>query len=182
MALSQKDGGLKLDEAVLGYSEYLITEKRAGREEYSTLIQNLESSRDDNKMIEVLRRAALDFPLDDFFLNNLGYTLLESGEDLEEAERLIRRAQALNPSAPHIADSMAWLLYKKGNYNQALSWIEKSIRLSGEQEIHSEIWYHKAMIHLGLGEIEAAKETLGNFEDSSDEFYQKLDAAIQSFE
>ncbi len=53
--------------------------------------------------------------------NDLGYFLLERHENLDEAERLLEHAHALRPDQANIADSIAWLRYKLGQFdNQTL--------------------------------------------------------------
>lgn len=46
--------------------------------------------------------------------NNLGYLLLESGGDLEEADRLVALAHEKLPDDYHVTDSLAWVRYKRG--------------------------------------------------------------------
>lgn len=46
--------------------------------------------------------------------NDLGYTLLEQGRDLDRAERLLERAHTLRPDDANITDSIGWLRYKRG--------------------------------------------------------------------
>lgn len=46
--------------------------------------------------------------------NDLGYTLLEQGRDLEKAERLLESAHRSLPEDANITDSIGWLRYKRG--------------------------------------------------------------------
>lgn len=59
-------------------------------------------------------------PNDAEAMNNLGYHLADRNIRLNEAEKLIKRALKLSPTAPHIIDSAAWLAYRQGNLPQAL--------------------------------------------------------------
>ncbi len=52
--------------------------------------------------------------------NALGYMWVERGEKLDEAEQLIRRALAMEPDNAAFIDSLGWLHYKKGRYEEAL--------------------------------------------------------------
>jgi len=62
-----------------------------------------------------LYRLALKFDPDHAQSNNaLGYQMLERGENLEEAERMIERAYAREPYEAAIIDSMGWVRYKRG--------------------------------------------------------------------
>ena len=53
-------------------------------------------------------------------LNFIGYTWAEAGVRLEDAERYIRRAVLLRPDAGGILDSLAWVLYRRGAFAEAL--------------------------------------------------------------
>jgi tetratricopeptide (TPR) repeat protein len=46
--------------------------------------------------------------------NNLGYALIERGEELDRAGELLERAHAERPGEPSITDSLGWLRYKQG--------------------------------------------------------------------
>lgn len=60
-------------------------------------------------------RLALEFdPSHPWACNNLGYTLAERGESLDEAERLLETAYAQLPTDGSILDSLAWVRYRRG--------------------------------------------------------------------
>ncbi len=59
-------------------------------------------------------------------LNYLGYTYADLGQNLEEAERLIRRALELKPEDGYITDSLGWVFYKQGYYEIALKYLKKA--------------------------------------------------------
>ncbi len=59
-------------------------------------------------------------------LNYLGYTYVDSGMKLEKAESLIRKALELKPGNGYILDSLGWLYFKKGRYEQALNYLEQA--------------------------------------------------------
>ncbi len=60
-------------------------------------------------------------------LNHLGYSMLEHRDNLDEAMRLIAKANALRPSDPAITDSLGWAFYLRGNTNQSISLLEKAV-------------------------------------------------------
>ncbi len=84
-------------------------------------------------------------------LNFLGYTLAEMGLKLDDAERYIRRAVGLDPKNQAILDSMAWILYKKGQPKEALPWMEKSID-AAEGSPDAVISDHAGDIYSALGD------------------------------
>jgi tetratricopeptide (TPR) repeat protein len=62
-------------------------------------------------MIKVLEGEGRD---DARVLNYVGYTWADKGVQLAEAETMIRRAVELEPEDGAIADSLGWVLYKRG--------------------------------------------------------------------
>jgi tetratricopeptide (TPR) repeat protein len=73
-----------------------------------------------DEMCEPLFRSAIRFdPTNLMALNNLGYRLIEQGEDLDEAHSLLARSYDLMRLDPDIAseaviDSLGWVRYKLG--------------------------------------------------------------------
>ena len=57
-------------------------------------------------------------------LNALGYTLADRTDQFKEAEKLIRKALEFDPESPAIIDSLGWVLYKTGRYEEALQQLE----------------------------------------------------------
>ncbi len=65
--------------------------------------------------------------------NDLGYTLADTGRDLDRAETLIRFAVANEPRNSAYLDSYGWLLYKRGDFAGARRWLTRA-RYAGEGE------------------------------------------------
>lgn len=62
-------------------------------------------------------RAALRYnPEHAWSSNDLGYFLVERGEDMAEAERLLEQAYRLRPDEASIVDSLGWLRYRQGRF------------------------------------------------------------------
>ena len=53
--------------------------------------------------------------------NYLGYMWADRGENLPEAEQLIRRALELDPANSGYRDSLGWVFYRQGRYDEALT-------------------------------------------------------------
>ncbi|WP_375260988.1 tetratricopeptide repeat protein [Palleronia sp.] len=62
-------------------------------------------------------------------LNYLGYSMLERGDDLEEALDMIERAVAAAPNSGAIVDSLGWGLYRAGRYEEAVDPMERAVEL-----------------------------------------------------
>ena len=95
-------------------------------------------------------------------LNYIGYTYAEEGRELDEAERLIRKALVLSPLDPAILDSLGWVLFKQGKHAQALELLLEADRQAPDEP---EILEHIAACHAALGEqakaVEILKRALG---------------------
>jgi tetratricopeptide (TPR) repeat protein len=53
-------------------------------------------------------------------MNYLGYMWADKGQHLDQAGELIRKANELSPSTPSYIDSLGWLLFQQGKYEEAL--------------------------------------------------------------
>jgi tetratricopeptide (TPR) repeat protein len=63
-------------------------------------------------------------------LNYYGYALTERGEDLDRAQSMLEKANALAPDQPSIADSLGWVYYRRGDLNRALPLLERAAQAS----------------------------------------------------
>ena len=71
-------------------------------------------------------------------LNYLGYTYAEMGENLDEAEKLIKKALEIKPEDGYIIDSLGWVYYQKGQYKKALEILKKAHKLASKDPIITE--------------------------------------------
>lgn len=71
-------------------------------------------------------------------LNYLAYTLAELNRDLSRAETLARRAMSLEGQDGFILDTLGWVLFKKGDYVQAVKYLEAAFKLNSEESIIAE--------------------------------------------
>jgi tetratricopeptide (TPR) repeat protein len=76
-----------------------------------------------------LREALLRSPDEPVALNYLGYSLLDRGEELTEAARLVERAAKLRPGDGGIIDSLGWSQYRMGRFAEAVETLEKAALL-----------------------------------------------------
>jgi tetratricopeptide (TPR) repeat protein len=68
-------------------------------------------------------------------LNALGYTLADMTDRYAEAEALIRRAFSLQPNEPAIIDSMGWVAFRLGRYEEAGRFLARAWELDRNPEI-----------------------------------------------
>ncbi len=57
-------------------------------------------------------------------LNYLGYSMVEKQINLDEALEMIERAVAARPDSGYIVDSLGWVLYRLGRYDEAVEHME----------------------------------------------------------
>ncbi|MGD9083176.1 MAG: tetratricopeptide repeat protein, partial [Desulfobacterales bacterium] len=86
-------------------------------------------------------------------LNYLGYTYAELGENLDEAERLIKAALKQKPDDGYITDSLGWVYFKKGLLTKALKYLEKAVSLVPDDPI---ILEHLGDTYLKISDKEKA--------------------------
>lgn len=68
-------------------------------------------------------------------LNALGYTLANRTDRYDEALQLIQRARAIKPNDPAILDSLGWVLFKRGEYDAALSHLRTAMATMPDPEV-----------------------------------------------
>jgi tetratricopeptide (TPR) repeat protein len=67
--------------------------------------------------------------------NALGYTLADRTDRLEEAFTLIGKALVLSPEDPFILDSLGWVQYRRGNFEEALKHLKSAYTVRRDPEI-----------------------------------------------
>lgn len=82
-----------------------------------------------------LRTVIAREPQNATVLNDLGYTLMSRTKRLSEASELIEKAYQLKPEDAGIIDSMGWVEYRRGNYQQALKHLRKAMKQLPDPEI-----------------------------------------------
>ena len=90
-------------------------------------------------------------------LNNLAYLLAEYGGDLDEALRFALKAKSKNKDDPFIRDTVGWVYYKMGLYDDAIRELEFSSEKIPDNVTAN---YHLGMAYYKRGDKKKAKETL----------------------
>jgi tetratricopeptide (TPR) repeat protein len=130
-------------------------------------MKNFTAARD---TYENILTVAPNFPL---ALNNLAALYSEHLGQLDKAYDLAQKASEATPNEPHIADSLGWILFKKGDYGNALRLLQES---AGKLPDQPEIQFHVGMAHYMVGEEGPARIALQKAADSSADFPGKDEA------
>jgi tetratricopeptide (TPR) repeat protein len=89
--------------------------------------------------IDEYRKALKRWPDSSNGLNALGYTLADRTTQFDEAEKLIRKALAIDPENPAIIDSLGWVLFKLGRYEEGLGELKRAYERLDDPEVASHI-------------------------------------------
>ena len=98
----------------------------------------LQVGRQDEAIAEY-RAAVKRWPDSSMAMNALGYTLADRTDRYEEAEKLIRKALAMNPKSPAIIDSLGWVLYKLGQHEEGLAELQRAYQSMDDAEVASHL-------------------------------------------
>ncbi|MGD1030310.1 MAG: tetratricopeptide repeat protein [Opitutaceae bacterium] len=90
-------------------------------------------------------------------LNNLAVLYNEHLRQGDKAYELARQARDLAPGDPVVADTLGWILFKKGEYGEALPLLEESAQA---RPAEAEYQYHVGMAYNMLGQETPARIAL----------------------
>lgn len=79
------------------------------------------------KLIEAYKALLPYEPRNWLLMNNLAWHLCISGDDLALAEKLSHNTIMAEPTNSVYLDTYAWILYKKGNYQDAFFYIQRAL-------------------------------------------------------
>ncbi len=103
---------------------------------------------------DLLKKCILQNPLDDACLNSLSYTYAEDNVNVDEAEKLVRRALEIDPKNPAYMDTLGWIYYRRALYEDALKELARAEALIKDPTIYS----HIAEVYLKLDRQDMAKK------------------------
>jgi len=95
-------------------------------------------------------------------LNYLGYSYADKNVKLKEAQDLITRALKVRPNDGFIIDSLAWVFYRQGDLDKAISELKKAIVFVPDDPT----------IHEHLGEVYFKKNVK---QEAKEEFLKSID-------
>ncbi len=87
-------------------------------------------------------RAEADFlkalelePEQPFVMNYLAYSWVEKKQNLTQAREMLVRAVELRPEDGYIVDSLGWVLYRMGEYENAVGYLEQAVELRPQDSV-----------------------------------------------
>jgi tetratricopeptide (TPR) repeat protein len=131
-----------------------------------SVIYNMKS--DHEKSEAQLLKILEDEPNDPGANNDLGYHWADRSRNLDEAERMIRRAIEVDriqrrdstdddPDNAAYLDSLGWVLFRKGKLDEARDWLQKAAALQMGAE-DATVWDHLGDVHFKMKLKDKAKE------------------------
>jgi len=88
---------------------------------------------------------------------NLAWVYLQQGGDLDVALGLAQKGKQLMPQMPSITDTLAWVMYKKRMYSNALPLLQECVSQAPQS---AQFHYHLGMTLLASGQSSKAKTEL----------------------
>ena len=107
-----------------------------------------EKQKDYTSVISLMKRLLELDSENPTYLNYLGYLYADLNMELETSYRLIKKALDIEPDNSAFLDSMAWVLYRLGEFQEAFQYQKKALTISPDEE---EMRQHMEAILKALG-------------------------------
>ena len=144
---------------------------------YTNLGDNYNSLKNYSKSDEAYEKALKINNDDAYVLNNYSYYLSLRNEKLDKAEEMSRRSNQISPANASFEDTYAWILYKQGNYNEAVKWVYKALGNGADK--NATVLEHMGDIQYKLGNTEKAIEYWQKAKAAGTDISEFLDKKIQ---
>ncbi|MBN2062634.1 MAG: tetratricopeptide repeat protein [Deltaproteobacteria bacterium] len=143
----------------------------------------LDKSGEKEKALEEMRRLLTIDENNADALNYIGYTYAEMGIRLGEALELIRKALAIKPDSGYIIDSLGWVYYQKGLYDEALDSLERAFSIISSDPTIAEhlgdVYFKKGAYRKSLDMYLKAIELKSNNEDELKEKIKEVERFLE---
>lgn len=154
--------------------EFVVDNNKQKMDFYS-LLGDVYFNLKDYQKADSLFEEALKINADNtYVLNNYAYYLSVRGVNLEKAEKLSAKANALRPNDRSYLDTYGWILYQQKKYREAEEWLGKAARMGPQNptilEHYGDVLFRLNKQEEALKQWQAAKEAGG----SSPELINKI--------
>lgn len=113
------------------------------------------SKGDTIQAVKLYEQSLQLYPSNVPIMNNYAYMLVEGGGDIDRAEKMSFQTVTEDPENTSYLDTYAWILFKKKDYKRALEYIEKTVKLDGDNAGAVELEHYGDILFMN-GEPEAA--------------------------
>ena len=122
------------------------------------LIGNLYLDKNDLKTARQYYQKALDIDPSFAVANaNMAWVDAQEGKDLDVALGMAQKAKSEMPEQPSITDTLAWVMYKKGNYSGAIPLLQDCVQKAPSS---AEYHYHLGVVLIAAGQKDKGKSQL----------------------
>ena len=135
--------------------------------------QLYENLREFPRAKEVYERILANAPEAVPVLNNLAYLEAEHLDQLDRAYELAQKARSLNTTNPFVADTLGWILYKRGEYQQAVALLQEGASKLAD---NPEVQFHLGMAGYMMGQVDLARVALERAAQADKDFPGKDEA------
>lgn len=135
-----------IDNLSVGKS-YVVDDKQLLSNFWSTLGEAHYEAKNWKKSDDAFEKALTFSPDDAFIMNNYSYFLAVRGRKLDRALELALQSNKLVPGSASFQDTYGWVLFRKGQYEEALEWIGKALESGARDGVVLE-HYGDVLFHL----------------------------------
>jgi tetratricopeptide (TPR) repeat protein len=144
------------DAAIAQYQKALEVQPRSAQ--LCAMIGNLYLEKDDLKTARQYFQKALDIdPNFTVAIANMAWVDAQEGKDLDVALGMAQKAKSQSPELPSITDTLAWVMYKKGNYSGAIPLLQECVQKAPNS---AEYRYHLGVVLIADGQKDKGKSQL----------------------
>jgi tetratricopeptide (TPR) repeat protein len=123
-----------------------------------TLVGNLYFAKNDLETARKYYARALEIDSDAAVANaNMAWIKAQEGKDLDVALGMAQKAKSQMPEVSPISDTLAWVMYKKGNYAGAIPLLQDCVKKSPDAVLFR---YHLGLALMAAGRKESGKTQL----------------------
>ena len=146
----------KAAERQLKMARNLIVDRPDFESDVLAMLAQLAHERKDHAASDEWFEMAIEVnPQNILALNNYAYYLALRGQKTKRAVEMAARVVALSPGDPNFEDTYAWALFRDGDLEEALSWIELAILHEGDSPSPTVLEHAGDILH-ALGRKEEA--------------------------
>ncbi|MEN8139256.1 MAG: tetratricopeptide repeat protein [Bacteroidota bacterium] len=143
--------------------DFVVNNDKLKGDFYSIKADNYYQLNKVEKAFDEYDKAVAVDPENIVLLNNYSFFLAESGVDLDKALEMIKQVVGSDSKNSTYLDTMAWIYYKKGEYEQARKILKEAINYGGDSnaeilEHYGDILYKLDKVNLAVKQWEKAYE------------------------